>query len=523
MLTTTARYDTLVAQDVRPITWKLRAAFDRTFDDNIDFFTLDTSLLDGIDVLAPEGSPSILRWDKFEYTDYSDRLISMEVTKEEEDPHSTVQAYADVTLNNYDGFFNPGSASAIGDFILPRRPFRLLMGFGDEDLPQFVGLSEKMPEIDKQARTARFHLIDFLSYLFDQDISESVIMEDTKTSDVLDYLFQLMGLLPAQYDLSSSINNIKFFYVDKGEKFGPVAKRLMEAEMGRLYLDELGVIRFKNRYSYNLTPVATFDESNVIDYSVSSDSQIINSVKIVSRVLGVQEAQTIWIMPESYFISAGATVEIWAEFADPVTTSVDPIYSATPINDSYFTSKISAEGAAYLDIDFDSIDLFSKSAKLTFTNSGASDALITSLDLWGTPAKVVQGILVEEKDQASITKYDGELPEGAYQIDNEYIQTENDATSRALLLLNDFSDYGAIMELNVKANPALQVGDAVDLNLADIDETVDPDTTHVIQKIENIIGLGQPMMQRLKVKRKTILSWFILDQSLLDGDDVLAP
>lgn len=513
MQTVTPSFTSRATADLRPLSWELRASFDKTFDDDIEFFTLDVSLLDGTDLLAPSDNNVISQWDKYAYADYSSRVISMEVTREEQDPYSTVLAHADVVLNNYDNYFTPNSGSAIDDLILPKRPFRLLMGFGGENLPQFVGLNEKMPEIDKVARTVSFHLIDFLSFLYEQDISSTVILENVRTHEVLDHLFQLMGLTPTQYQLDGSFNRIKFFFVDKGAKFGDIVHKLLEAEMGRLYMDEAGVIQFRNRYNFSQTPVYTFDKSNTIDYKSSTDSLIKNKVKVAASILGVQEAQSIWGLAEPQFIPAGGTLEISAEFVDPVTSSVDPVYSPFPTNDSYYTAAIDSAGNnPYTGVDFVSIDLNPKAATLTFQNTGGQDALITVIDLWGTPAKVIDGILIEEKDQASIDDFGEEL----HEIDNPYIQRETDAVSRALLILHDYAEQGSVVEIDVKGTMALQVSDPIDLDLDGYQGL------HTIQRITNILGEGK-FGQRLKVKSKVIVDLFILDVSLLDGTDVLAP
>lgn len=513
MQTTSTRFRQLAAGNVRPLSYDVRASFDKTFDEDTTFFTLDTSVLDGPDVLGPSDDNPLQLWDKYAYADYTDRVISIEVTREETEPYSIAQAFADVTLNNYDGFFTPGSGSPIDANILPRRPFRILLGFDGETVPQMVGLSEGMPQIDKSARTAKFHVIDFMSYLMDQDISETITLEDNKTHEILDYLFQFMGLLDTQYTLDDSLNTIPFFYVEKGTKFKTVADKLMEAEIGRLYMDEAGVIRFKNRYSFDLTPVQNFDKSNTIDYSLNDNTPLINSVKITAKVREVQLSQSVWTGSSLNELPAGDTVEIWAQFNDPVTALTDPAYSADETNDSHFIASLAADGTgAYSDVDLVSLDLFSTSAKMTFENTGASSAYITAIDLYGTPAKVVDTVKVEEVDQGSIDKFEEQL----FEIDNEYIQDESQAQSRALLLLHDYKSYGSGLDVEAKGSPALQIGDASDIDLDGFQGI------HTITKTVTILSDGK-FTHRYTLRHKDLVTYFILDQSILDGPDLLSP
>src|SRR5690606_40680319 len=63
---------------------------------------------------------------------------------------------SDFTLNNYDKYFTPHSTSPIEEYILPKRPVRLLQGFDGENLQQFVGLTQGMPEVDEMSATASF-------------------------------------------------------------------------------------------------------------------------------------------------------------------------------------------------------------------------------------------------------------------------------------------------------------------------------------------------------------------------------
>jgi hypothetical protein len=512
MQTTTSRFRQLAAGNVRPLSWGLKASFDKTFDAGITFFTLDQSLLDGPDILAPSGDNPLQQWDKYSYLDYSDRAISIEVTREETEPYSIAQAYADITVNNYDGYFTPNSGSPIDANILPRRPFRALLGFGSEVLPQIVGLSQGMPELDKASRTASFHVVDFMTYLRNQDIGETIMLQNVKTHEVLDYLFQYLGLLPEQYSLDGSLNTIRFFYVEKDAKFGGILDKLMEAEIGRLYMDEAGVIHFGNRYNYNLTPVASFDLSNTIDYAVSDVSSIINSVKITSAYREVQPLQSIWTSATPTPVIAGSTVVVWAQLFDPITSATTPTYSSVETNSSYFISALEQDGSTpYTDISV-TMDLFSKTAKLTFVNTGVSDAYVTAVDLYGTPAKVVETISVAEFDQTSIDKFEEQL----YEIDNEYIQDESNAQSRALILLHDYAAYGAGVDIEVKGSPAIQLGDAIDLSLDGYQGI------HIVTKTTNILTAGK-LTQRLRARKKVAVTFFTLDVSLLDGTDLLSP
>lgn len=515
MQTTSARYKQLATGDVRPLSWQYRMSWDKSFDADVTFFTLDTSLLNGIDVLAPSDDNVIQEWDKYDYSDYTDRVINVEITKEESEPYSVTRAFADITLNNYDNYFTPFSESPIGEYILPRRPARILLGFGGENLPQFVGLTDSIPKLDKNSGTAKIHMVDFLTYIFEQDISETIALQNKNTSEILDVLFQQMGLIPSQYSLGTSTNIVEFFFVDKGTKFGDVVNQLVEAELASLYMNELGVITLSTFYERNDTPVMTFDSSNSINYETSDEGKIINSVKITSNILALQDEQSVWTAAETYDLLVGETIDVFVEFSDPVVSATDPAYSADQINESYFTSVIAESETAYTDVSFISKQVYSKFAILEFENVGASNATIKAIDLFGVPAKVDRKIIVEDSDAASITDFE----EQTYSIDNQFIQSQEKAVGRAAMIINQYKDYGSVLDLQVKGNTGLQLRDVVEVNLDSYN------STYKIMKIVNTYD-NSNFRQLLRVRIQAAINFFIISsdddaRSLLNGTDVL--
>lgn len=81
--------------DMRPITWGSFISFDKTYDEDITWFTLDQSLLNGTDVLGLSEDNPLLPWGQYEYQDYSERLVYMSVERSLEFPYSVVSAIAE--------------------------------------------------------------------------------------------------------------------------------------------------------------------------------------------------------------------------------------------------------------------------------------------------------------------------------------------------------------------------------------------------------------------------------------------
>jgi len=83
-------------------------------------------------------------------------------------------------------------------------------------------------------------------------------------------------------------------------------------------------------------------------------------------------------------------------------------------------------------------------------------------------------------------------------------------------LIDDYKDYGSLVDLDVKGNPALQIDDGLDLNLDGYQGI------HTITKIVNGMS-DSSYWQRITAKIRDPRHYFILDDSVLDGDDVLTP
>lgn len=519
MQTTDLAFRKIAGGNVRPVSWALRASFDKQIDPSVAFFELDSSLLDGPDILSTTDADVAQEWDKYIYTDFTDRVISMEITQDQTEPFSIVQSMADVVLNNYDGYFTPNGGSPIENYILPKRPMRLLMGFNQTNLPQFIGVTEGMPELDKASRTVTFHLIDFLTFIFDREVNDTAVLRDVSTGDILDYIFQDVGLIPSQYSLDpTSFNRVPFFYVEKGMKAGTIINELMEAEQGRLFMDELGIIRFVSRQNYNTQPVWKFQDSRVIDYQVSSIDDIINYVRIISDVLDEFINVPLWSASQPILVPAGESVTIWSAYQDPATSVDNPDPSDVEIEASSFKATYDINGSLICtNVTLTSIDNFSKASKMVFTNSDTSDAYIVNLDLWGDSIRVSDTITVEDFDQDSIDNFDLKL----YEMKTKYIQKVSSAISKAGIMLDDYKDFGSILDIDVKGNPALQIGDVV---------TVEGDTYNgdfIITKIIQAV-IDHQYKQRIRVKFKAPRMYFILSSdseamSLLGGPDVLTP
>lgn len=497
---------------VRPITYGVRVAWQREIDDSTTFFVLDQSILDGTDVLKPDNDDPLQSWAFYKYIPMTQRVTSFEYSREISFPYSVTAAIADFTLDNHDGAFNTGSGSYLANWMLPSRPVRLNAGLGSDSLQQFVGLTEDMPEIDDSTKEVRFHAVDFLSRIFELKTPSIVSMQDVTTDQVLDVLFQAAGLSPSEYSLAKGSNKIAFVYYEAGTTIGDIVKSLMEAEMGNLFMDEAGIIRFTPRVVLGQHSIWEFDDNSIVSIKSLDANNIINSVIIKASIRAVQVKQPIWtladVSSDDYVIPANSTKSVFITLSDP-TISVTTPTAGLSTTDSYFIAQ-DLSGVTVGSVTIDSTALFVDTYLITFRNSNAFDVRVFESTIWGEPAKVVDTINYSKKDTDSIAKYE----ERVFEIDNDFIQSIDACDTLALTILHTYSEKDGDLQIEVKGNPALQLNDIV---------TVDRPSfagTYQVTKIDVKI-IGGKYEQILNISRYTPTPWFQLDVSVLDGPDVL--
>lgn len=516
MQTVSSTFRELSEADVRPISYRLTMAFDKEYEEDVDFFTVETSLIGGFDFIPGSGDV-VQEWDKYHYFDFSDRLVdSIEWVREVKDYSSVTLAMADFVLDNHDGAFSPGSGVYPSEFVLPGRPVRIFAGFGDEVIPVFVGVTVGMPQLDEKAKTATFHCEDFLATLLSRPLDQSSMYIDKRTDEILAGLFSDQGILSAQLDLSVGFNRPSFAGFQKGQVLREAVLKLMEAEGGRLYMNESGVITFKNRQDYTDEPVLYLTPyKNIVDYTLKRNDEVINSVVISGAIRTEQPLQPYSELSAPIEVLPSDTASVWMGFDDPVTDADDPAY-VDAATTSYFEVNSASDGSGVPvnGVTLTSSTLYSDSMELNFQNNTAQTLYITRIVIYAKPVPVTQRLYIREADSASVTQYE----ERRLDLENDFFQSQTDAQSKALMILHSFGEAGTVTSLNIKGTPALQIDDAVNVNLYDVV------SNHRVTRIANKISQPGKYTQIITLKRLIEnANYFTIELSLIGGTDQIAP
>lgn len=528
MINTTDEFASVANGTIRPLALNAKVSFTKTRNPSIAWFTLDVSQLDGTDILATDSSDSIQIWDAYAWDDISPDVMGMNWSRSVAFPYNVQSAMCELQVNNTSQKYTYGNTgSPYSGYILPKRPMRTYAGFKKvgvaEVVPVFVGLTQKMPKYsglnDSQAT---FTAQDFLSEIAETQLGQTVMLRNARTDEAIATILDTYGMDSSMYNLARGINVIPFLVFEKGLNAGNILQKLVQAENGALWLDEKGIIRFEPRTAdVGKRPVMTFDESNIVELKPSRTDGIVNRVKIKSDIRAVQDKQPIFSMDnedgysrnpdeDSYRINPNGNLTVWLNMEDPIWTATlnpvlngdadDSAFTAVDLSGTPITSGITAVGT-----------LFSDSMKVVFTNSTASPASISFLEIWGEPAKVVDTIDYDAYDSDSVDEF-GEMVLDI--SDNNYFGSYANADSYAEDVLKRRAGYSPTMTMTVKGNPALQLGDVVHIGYK-------YEGDYKVVGIKSAITNSSGYTTTLTVEKFTLMTAFKLDVSILDGTDVL--
>ncbi len=509
----------------RSISHSLLVSWKKDLLPTITLFTIGVSSIGGNDIIAGD-TGAVPNWNKYVFEDESDRLMYAEWSRELNEPTGGLtKALAEFRLDNTSRRYTPdysGGDSVISTAsYLPRRPVNIQAGFNyggiDHNIPQFIGLTSKPPIIDSRSRSAAFEAEDFIGYLQNQYVDTDTMFTSIRTDQAIEQFLVSSGFSTSQYDLDAGISVIPFALFEKGTKAGTYLNQLVQAENGRMYQDEEGIIRFQNRQAWDVFPYFNVQRvittSQVIDARTPDTSHLINVVEVKSKVRAKQPEQIIFrsATGDGLPVQATSTKEVFMNFEDPVLSMTTPSATGTA---SYFKANSSIDGTGTdltSSISVQRVSRFARAAKIIFYNSSATDAYITELVVTGRPAKLIKDIYYRDQRGISVTAYE----EQPYLVENDYIQDESWADSYAQLILNDFSQPENIQELVIRAIPELQFGDLISWQ----------------GKYWRVFGISTKLdphagfIQTIKILQRneaTTTSYFRIGISVIGGNDKIA-
>lgn len=509
-------FDTMTTAAVRQPVHGVLVSWNRAQPGTVNFATVGSSVVGGSDIV--QGQLSIITEpDTFSYIDETIRVTRMDYERKIDEPLGGLSySIGTVTFDNTDKRYTRGVNDTVGTSLKPNRPTKLFAGFKvlgvEKTLPVMYGLTDQ-PYENKNSREAGFNCYDYVSFINDYEL-ESSIYENQRSDQLIAAILQEAGFTSSQYVLETGLNTIEFAWFQKGDKAGEKIKQIVEAEDGHFYQDEQGVLRFRNRRSYNnnQTPVWTINPEDVQQWDEDRNVGIINRCIVHAKPRQVQEAGVIWENGIIQSLSPGGSVTIWASFQDPITTLTTP---AAGVDYVANTAENGSGSDLTSDIDI-TTTLFTTSVELEVTNNGATVAYLTTLQLRGTPATVTSEIEAIYDDSGSQDTY------GRKQtiIENDFIDTEAFAAYLARIVVEKYRVPSRRLRLVVRAVPQLQLQDVVSVK--------DPDLgvykSYRVMGIKGTMDLGGGFMQTLELRELSDSetdNYAVVGVSVVGGTDVV--
>lgn len=302
------------------------------------------------------------------------------------------------------------------------------------------------------------------------------------TGDAIRIILEQYGMEPQMIDIDPGVNRIPFLYLEKNRKAANALRDLVQAENGKLWLSETGVIKFRpGTDEIDNFPVMDFDSGNIIEYTPSQTSDIVNHVNIKGNIRRIFDNQSIYefennyqVGPDQrpqddpYYIEASGQLTVWVNFEDPA-LDIDTAMTLNRTDGSGFkATNIGGTATVYSRVTAE-VTPFGDSAKIVFTNnylsavSAPAPVRITEIHIFGRPAQIAEELDIDAYDDESIERFE----DHTLNVTNNFFASRQSAERYAQEILHNRAKYNPTIGLRVKGNPALEIGDNVQVSLPD--------------------------------------------------------
>jgi hypothetical protein len=414
-----------------------------------------------------------------------------------------------LTITDYDANF-------IGDLILPKRVIKVEVGMGNAIVPKFSGLVDRLvPNLKDD--TITMHAYDWADKIKDTKITAQ-LYQGKRSDELIAILADQAGINNEKRNLEIGMHLVAYAYFPEASAW-TYMNQIAEAEGGRIFFDEEGTLTFWNRNHVSAQAsqsVYTFDfDTNILnfDYDISK-SKVKNRIVVKANPKELLSRTRIYNDNAGQQLNVDETNEIWAQFAHGTESPVPAIEVEIPIVGIGIKANSQMDGlgtdlSAY--VEMTSYSLFSESLKMNFKNNYNDIVYLTHIAVYGQPIVTQAIIEVIKEDMESQRLYDVQ----ELQIENNFIDMETYAENLAVQKLEELKSPRNFVRAEVIGAPHLQAGDIVTMQEG-FDGQMDSYTI-----VKDRWQLQGDFIQNLKLEKKVILTWFVLDVSLLDSPDKL--
>lgn len=271
----------------------------------------------------------------------------------------------------------------------------------------------------------RIEAEDPMALLRDRSISIGL----QSTIDVDDAIGQVLTEVGYPYatSLEDASEVISYWWTEYKRSALEIVRDLANTGVGKVFVKADGTFCYYAR-QHSSTAVISYTDADLLkDVAVRLPWEtIFNSIRVRCHPISVKSSGVIWTMVDRPAVGAGQSLVVWCSFMYG-TTACAATDVVTPVSGTDYTMNTMQDGSGTnLTSQFTvSVEVFSTTAKLTFTNNSASTGYITLAQLRG------KAIVSESEVELS---YDDAASQALYGIrslvlDNAWMQDVNSAES----------------------------------------------------------------------------------------------
>jgi hypothetical protein len=353
-------------------------------------------------------------------------------------------------LDNTGSLFYRHGSSIYAPYLAANRRVTLqcgvvLAGGGSELVP--VGAFYTVTwNAELTSPTVRIVAWDRSKLMKETDFASSLVYVNYTISDLVKMLCLAFGLAYSEVVIDETTDVIPYAWFDKDTYWNHLAA-LAEAEGGQVYFDELDRLVFENRShlaDHETLLVDTLSENTtIIDVQEGWDqSRMRNDIRVTPTALQPDVEQNICHLTDVLTVPAGGDLPLTIYFSKSPCINVQ-----TPV----------VSGGSHVTVS--GWTAYAWGGDLTLHNSGGADESVTAITADGQPLIASGGIEGAATDDTLIT-LNGRR---TYALQSRLIQSQAHAQALADDLLPVLKDPGAMITVDSRGRPELQLADALAL------------------------------------------------------------
>ncbi len=260
---------------------------------------------------------------------------------------------------------------------------------------------------------------DWMGYLAEQELGIQAVGTNQDVGDVLSQTLESFRVQPDAFDFDDGIETFAAtFNTDSPQStMASFFQKMARNEMGRIYLDRQGVLRFENRDTRPLTTTPAFTLNGIMSSLevVYERHDISNIIQVRTYPTKIDTAATTIIyslasgnIPNIPLIRAGETLTLTCPYTDPSTgMHISAIDVVEPVTFEFGTLQNFVSNNLHSFIAQDN-DIGGNAAIVRLTNTGTKDGYLNDLQILGRGIYVYNPFTTEARNQDSIDAGAGE-------------------------------------------------------------------------------------------------------------------